>query len=390
MTTTMNDPTTAKKTKIWANSGDSHVLEPADLFKDRLPEHVWKRLPRTEADPDGKFETIYIDGESFRRRLPSKPLRDEAEGLSAAERAPGAFDPDLRLKDLDQEGIWAELIYPSISIWTASLKDPDLLKVGISALNDWIFEFQQKSPRFVCTAHIPLLRVEDAVAEVERAAEMGFKAGFMPVEPHPSMPGFNQPEWEPLWDAMEAAGMVIGVHIGTEAHDASSYNGQYHRGPGGAVMNYFETTFGGQRMAAQLITSGVLDRHPDLRVIVSEGGATWGPFLADRMDEGYAQHASAVRPKLSKRPSSYLYDQVYASFQHDSSAVQAHLAMGWNNVLWGSDYPHVEGTFGHTQATLHHLFDDVPEAAKRRILVGAFEELFPHVPPAPQDEVVEA
>ena len=57
--------------------------------------------------------------------------------------------------------------------------------------------------------------------------------------------------------------------------------------------------------------------------------------------------------------------------------------MGWRNVCWGSDYPHIEGTFGHTQKTLHELFDDVDEASTRRMTVGVFEELFPHVPPAP-------
>ena len=144
-----------------------------------------------------------------------------------------------------------------------------------------------------------------------------------------------------------------------------------------------ETTYGGQRAVTKLIAAGVLDRHPELRVLVSEGGATWGPFLADRMDEGYRQHGAAVKPTLSKPPSQYLYEQVYASFQHDSSAVKACSAMGWQNVLWGSDYPHFEGTFGHTQKTLHELFDDVDPAVSQRIRVGAFQELFPHVPPAP-------
>ena len=122
---------------------------------------------------------------------------------------------------------------------------------------------------------------------------------------------------------------------------------------------------------------------PDLRVLVSEGGATWGPFIADRMDEGYRQHGAAVRPTLSKLPSQYLYDQVYASFQHDASAVAASSAMGWKNVMWGSDYPHFEGTFGHTQKTLHELFDGVNDEISRRIRIGAFQELFPHVPALP-------
>jgi predicted TIM-barrel fold metal-dependent hydrolase len=151
------------------------------------------------------------------------------------------------------------------------------------------------------------------------------------------------------------------------------------------VLNYVETTYGGQRAVSQLIACGALDRHPDLRILVSEGGATWGPFLADRMDEGYRQHGAAVRPRLAKLPSEYLYTQVYASFQHDRSAVQANQAMGWKNVMWGSDYPHYEGTYGHTQKTLHELFDDAPAEVSHRIRIGAFQELFPHVPAPPGD-----
>jgi predicted TIM-barrel fold metal-dependent hydrolase len=102
------------------------------------------------------------------------------------------------------------------------------------------------------------------------------------------------------------------------------------------------------------------------------------------MDEGYRQHGAAVKPVLSKLPSQYLYEQVYASFQHDASAVAANSAMGWSNVLWGSDYPHFEGTFGHTQKTLHELFDGVDATTSHRIRIGAFRELFPHVPAPPE------
>jgi predicted TIM-barrel fold metal-dependent hydrolase len=374
---------TETATKVWANSGDSHVLEPADLFFARMPKALAERMPRSEKDPDGKWETLHIDGQAFRRRLPSKPLTDMDEGLSAQDRAPGAWDPMLRLIDLDKEGIWSELIYPSISIWTGSLKDPELLREGCRVINDWSLEFQQNSPRFVCTAHIPLLSVDDAVAEVRLAAEMGYKAAFFPVEPPVGRPRFNRIEWDPLWAALEECNMVMGVHIGTETHDATVHNGQYHSGPGGAVLNYYETTFGGQRTVAALISSGALERHPGLKVVVSEGGATWGPFLADRLDEGYRQHYSAVRPKLAKMPSEYLYSQVYASFQHDRSAVAAVTAMGWRNVMWGSDYPHVEGTFGHSQRTLHDLFDKVDAETLHRVTIGTFHELFPHVPSVP-------
>jgi predicted TIM-barrel fold metal-dependent hydrolase len=134
-----------------------------------------------------------------------------------------------------------------------------------------------------------------------------------------------------------------------------------------------------------MVASGALDRHPDLKVLISEGGASWVPFLGDRMVEGYRQHYMAVRPKLSRDPKEILYTQVYASFQHDATAVLAYEYMGYRNVMFGSDYPHMEGTFGHTQDTLKTLFDGVSDATRLRITQGAFYELFPDVPPIPAE-----
>ena len=385
--------------KIWANSGDSHLTEPGDLFEKNLPAGMAERMPRSVKDEDGGHETVYVDGQCFRRRMPrvrqdfspdelqalmEKPKDAEAIGfVEVFTRAPGANDPKLRLADLDDEGIWAEVIYPSLATWAFSIRDPKLVREGVKVLNDWAIEFQRTSPRYVCAATLPLLDVDDTVAEMHRAADLGFKVVFLTTGQPFDMPPYHHDAWHPVWAAAEETGMVLGFHIGTEPHTPDEQTGVYFRGPGGAVLNYVETTYGGQRCVTQLISSGALDRHPDLKVLVSEGGATWGPFLADRMDEAYRQHGFATRPKLSRLPSEYLYEQVYASFQHDRSAVQANAAMGWQNVMWGSDYPHLEGTFGHSQKVLHELFDDVDDAVRTRITLGAFAELFPHVPPVP-------
>jgi predicted TIM-barrel fold metal-dependent hydrolase len=133
----------------------------------------------------------------------------------------------------------------------------------------------------------------------------------------------------------------------------------------------------------KMVASGALDQRPNLKILISEGGATWVPFLGDRMVEAYRQHYEAVRPKLSRDPKEIIYSQVYASFQHDESAVGAMTGLGYNNVMWGSDYPHYEGTYGHTQETLHHLFDDVSPEVRHRITIGAFNELFPGLTPPP-------
>ena len=372
--------------KIWANSGDSHFMEPPDLFTSGLPKDLADRMPRSQKF-DG-YEIVSVDGQEFRRAMP-KPGKDgETMGDMVFKRAPGANDPLLRLKDLDEEGIWAEVTFPSIGIWASSIKSPELMRAGVQCLNDWAHEYIAKaSPRLLPTASLSLLDVGDAVAEVERCAELGFRAAFLPTAPPPGQRAYNYIDhWDPLWTALEATGMVLAFHIGTEPVDADASFGVVYRGPGGAVLNYTQTTFGGQVATMQMVSSGALDRHPGLRVLVSEGGATWGPFLGDRMNEGYRQHGMYVRPVLSKPPKQFIYEQVYASFQHDESAVAAMQHMGWKNVMWGSDYPHLEGTYGHTQKTLHELFDDVPEAVRRRITVGAFQELFPGVGDPPADE----
>jgi predicted TIM-barrel fold metal-dependent hydrolase len=385
--------------KLWSNSGDSHIIEPFDLF-DRLPEHIREKMPRTVKDPSGEFETIYVDGQEFRRDMPKpkpgkQPDKGPAVGIGARpkdstdeefiNRMFGGQDPKARLNDLNEEGVWGEVIYPSLGIWTFNIRTPEVVKAGARLLNEFALDFQENSPRFVCAASVPLIDVDDAVAEIKRAKADGFYAGFLPVRPPMDRPAWNDEEWDPMWAAFAETGMVLAFHIGTEPHDPTQRTGVYFRGRGGAVLNYVETTYGGQRAVTQLIAAGVLDQHPDLKVLVSEGGATWGPFIADRMNEGYRQHGAGVRPTLSKLPSEFLYEQVYASFQHDASAPAAHWAMGWKNVMWGSDYPHFEGTFGHTQKTLHELFDDVDPEVSRRIRVGAFQELFPHVPDPPAD-----
>jgi predicted TIM-barrel fold metal-dependent hydrolase len=385
-------------TKIWSNSGDSHYMEPPDLYE-KLPEHLRERMPKSLRDEERGVEIVTVDGQSFERPIPqprtpeqmarnaAQPLEEDRDEAPGQTRAPGAYDPVLRLVDLDQEGVWAEAIYPSMGIWTYNIRTPEIAKEGCRISNDFFLDFQRHSPRYVIAASIPLLDTDDSVAEIKRVSGMGFKLGFLPVRPPTGRPPWNDPEWDPVWEGMEEHDIVIGFHIGTDPtiNDGTPFRrgGSYHRGRGGAVLNYVETTYGGQRAVSQLIACGALDRHPGLRILVSEGGATWGPFLADRMDEAYRQHGMAVRPRLSKPPSQYLYEQVYASFQHDRSAVFANTAMGWQNVMWGSDYPHYEGTYGHSQKTLHELFDDCPAEASHRMRIGAFQELFPHVPAPP-------
>lgn len=383
---------------IWANSGDSHILEPEDVLYRELPRDLAERMPHTEID--GDTEIVRVDGHEIRRRVPRPIEHGEYEGLTFYEaemRPPGARDPRARLLDLDAEGIWGEVVYPSLTLWNNMITDPVLAREAAKVINNWtISEVQAVSPRLVSTATISLRSIDDAVAELQRAAGLGFKAVFMPTSPPAGELPYQDEHWDSLWAAAAEAHVVLSFHIGTDPVDDGSVGGGAggfdvikFKGRGGAVLNYMETTFTGQRAAAQLVACGALDAHPDMKILISEGGATWVPFLGDRMNEAYRQHSFVTQPKLKREPKEILYSQVYASFQHDVSAVGAMTSMGYQNVMWGSDYPHIEGTFGHTQKTLHELFDDVDASVRRRITVDSFLDLFPHVGQPPGDVVNE-
>jgi len=239
---------TSDTPKLWANSGDSHYMEPPDLYQ-KLPEHLRERMPQTVRHEDHGVEVITVDGQSFERPIPkprtaeqlmatmARPAEDDLDEVEGQARARGAFDPELRLKDLDKEGIWGEAIYPSLGTWTFNIRTPEIVREGCRISNDFFIEFQRKSPRYVVAASIPLLDVNDTVAEIKRAAALGFKLGFFPVRPPQVMPQWQDQEWDPVWEAMEQNGLVVGFHIGTEPVDPTGRIGIYYRGRGGAVLN---------------------------------------------------------------------------------------------------------------------------------------------------------
>src|SRR5690349_21397175 len=156
--------------KIWAHSADSHVMEPPELWLDALPKRLADRAPRSERGE--KYEVLYIDGKQIDRQL---------NDFMDAMRPPGFKDLTIRLRDLDQEGVWSQLAFPSMGFWTVEITDPELARAVAGAWNDWSeSEIMRKQDRIFTPAIVPLADVDDAVKELERAAERGFRAIFLP------------------------------------------------------------------------------------------------------------------------------------------------------------------------------------------------------------------
>ena len=153
--------------------------------------------------------------------------------------------------------------------------------------------------------------------------------------------------------------MVLVLHTGT-----GRYNVRGFRGLGGAVMNHTVQACDAFITIMAMVAGGVLDRFPDVHVCTIEGGSSWLAALAERMDEVYEAHAPFVRPKLSMQPSEVIRRQVHCGFQYDRAAIMARSVTGTAALMWGSDYPHHEGTFPRSKEVIAHLFDGIDISEK--------------------------
>ena len=209
--------------KIWAHSGDSHFLEPDDLWNTILPAKQAVRMPRSEKIAEDE-EIVHVDGESFHRKLPAMMTKrrrrraDDRRAQRAAARRARHAGAAARPRP---EGIWGEVMYASLGLWSNLVKDQTLVREAARAQNEWmVSEIKGVAPdRLVPAAQMPLLSVDDAVAEIEHVAD------HRPARRQPSdgrRPWHARLERRQLGAAVgrgEEAGIVLGFHIGTDGGD---------------------------------------------------------------------------------------------------------------------------------------------------------------------------
>jgi predicted TIM-barrel fold metal-dependent hydrolase len=353
--------------QLWTHSGDSHLTEPDHLWMHLLTVADAARMPWSRWG-DHDEQVINVDGQVFRRTIPQAARRDERPIPR------GTTDLDARLDDMTSEGIWAEVLYCATAMWLHRIRDGALLGRACGALNRWLADdVRARAPRrLVPAALLPPCDPETATTELEHVVELGLHLVELPCEQR-GVADWNHPAWERLWDRAARHGVVVGFHATTE-HPAVAAAGR-----GSTLANYAMTGHVGQRTVAKLVAAGVLDRHPDLRILVSESGVGWVPYLAERMEEGYWSQGPLVDTTLARGPKECLYSQVYTTFQHEACVGAVHAALGYTNAMFARDYPHHEGTWGHTRRVVGALDAATDPIVSKRLRLGAFQELFPHV-----------
>ncbi len=348
--------------KPFVFSADSHIMEPATLFQENLPASMRKHAIHTRKE--GEY-LITGTEEKVIYRLRVGQHRENA--LGDAERK-GIREIPGRLEDMELEGIDAEICFPSLGLWMYAIDDADAEAESCKIYNDWNNDFLGNHPnRFVRCGMLPVLDFDNTVAELKRLAGMGYTAAMLPAVSPDGIANYNSEEWDRVFATAGDLGIVFVLHTGTGLASVI-----HERGPGAAIINYTNQMCDAINSCQYLVAGGVLDRNPKAKVAFIESGASWLVALAERMDEVSEAHSNFVRPKLSRSPSQIIDDQVWASFQHDRACITASAAglPGARNVMWGSDYPHAEGTFPVSRKIQAELFEglDVSDAAKADIL----------------------
>jgi predicted TIM-barrel fold metal-dependent hydrolase len=306
------------------------------------------------------------------------------------------WDGDRRLAHMDEDGIAAEVIFPNTAppFMPGSVlagRDPEngadyeRRWAGLQAHNRWLADFCSAAPnRRAGIAQVMLWDIDDAVAEVRTIKALGLTGGIL--LPMDSPFGQSNPlyvtDLEPFWQVCAELDVPIHKHCSAPPELPSADRA----GPGVVAIGFSERQFYNHRAVAQLIFSGVLERHPSLKVIFSESGSGWVPGLLKNLDAMYYSGRDAasllgflapVMTSLSLSPSEYFARNFYlgASLFLPSEA-RMRYEIGVDRIMWGVDYPHSEGTFPYSREAIALTFADVPTAEVQRMLGATAAKVF--------------
>jgi predicted TIM-barrel fold metal-dependent hydrolase len=373
--------------KLIVVSSDSHAAMPSELWPQYFEKRFHEHLPQIQYESDLYSGSVV----PLSKMTMTRPeiLEDHMQGGYR-----GVYDLDVRLEQMDREGIAAELVYHgdarvgdlahnvTNSVWASEVWD-----AGVRAYNRWAHDtFGSASDRVLLTAAIGSCADIDAtLAELRWCADQGFVGTFAPgFLTRPGMPPLYDPYWEPLWAECEARGIAIVVHAGFGFEQGFLYEkldqvNKEVKAANGSEMDlvmrlasdvFTQTFFSdikARRPMWQMMYGGVFDRHPGLKLIMTEVRLDWIPTNLAHLDALYAAHKDNLPAK--RTPSEYWRDNCLAgaSFVHKVE-VEMRGEIGVDTIAFGRDYPHPEGTWPNTPDWIRDAFAGVPENELRAMI----------------------
>lgn len=375
-------------------SADSHLFEPPDLWEARLPRNLRDRAPGMR-EVRGR-NCIFFEGcipfafDPMDDMFAHMTVRDGETEDEARERAVdqafGSIDPEQRLKALALDGVDGECIFPGIGNGLFSIADPTLSNASIRVYNDFIAETFGSYKSFAPIALVRPDPVDEAVAEIERVSGLGLRGIALPVDPG-ALP-YSLPLYDPIWAAAQAHGFPVTFHVATSCRGffpdcghtdlatPYAFEPRPDLPPGQHSVFLFKIALRVLETFGWLVAGGVLDRFPDLHIVLAEAGSGWLAWGMDRINEGRWAYPNAQFPRLPEKLQHYVRRQVHVTFSEDKASLNNLELTGPESILWGSDYPHPEGSFPHSQETIEELFVGIDPEVKAAVVGGTAARLW--------------
>lgn len=328
---------------------DSHVLEPADLWQNYLEQKYVDRAIRIETE-DG-IEKLIIGEEVVLQGVLAglggahiEKQKLFAPGMRYIDGCPPAsYDPAARISEMDRWGLTQTLVFPTICILPFPTDDQDLANAYCRAYNNWMIDYSHnRLDRIWPVAVINWHGVEEAARELQRCVNAGFKALFVPPETVANKrPGDEH--FDPIWRICEDAGLPACLHVVVRFSGAAVPFSDWHATSPGPIFG-FGLGATGQLIPAltSMITDGLFERYPKLKVVSVEAGAGYAPYLMDRLDAKYEVFDGML--PLPRKPSEYVQRNCYFVAEPKERTIDMTLELvGEDRIMWGSDYPHIDG-----------------------------------------------
>lgn len=332
-------------------STDDHNLEPLHLWEERLPAQWRDKAPKLYRDGDGAL-CFEAEGRSL---LPKGVDEGVSQGM------PGYWDMDAKLASMDAEGVEKSFLFHGIVQGLNGLQDKDLYWACMDVYNDWLSELTRPhADRLIGVGILPTFHRPEATADyLQKMKALGYKSIQMPAFPRGIR--YNSRSMDPLWKAIEDSGFPLTFHVGAYI--------EFH-GYGSLGANITRNLSPYRGLLGQLMFAGVFERFPQLKVVFTEGGAAWAASAISDMDYIFKAYYTELNPKLGMLPSEFWRRQCYVSFMADPVGIRLVDLIGEDNMMWGSDYPHAEGTWGFSNEVMESMWNALGPVAGEKVLGG--------------------
>jgi uncharacterized protein len=361
-------------------SADCHLdmcWMPPELFVSEAPRELKDRMPFVTDGPDGpqwvakngaNFGLVNGVGPGGAKFVPGSHHRVDvmaetglyADGKKGIRRV---SDPHLRIKDMDRDGVDAEVIFGILGA-ASRLNDKEAGNELFRIYNNWLKDFCSHYPdRQIGLACLPYGDVDAAVKEIYRVAKLGLKG--LELSCSWDMEPMFHPSWDPLWKAVHDVDLPLHFHTFPTVDPATraTYDVRTRRSAMFQAVSGFQMHL--VDIISAVIAANVFDRFPNVRISFGESGCGWIPYALDRMDYEWEDRFTDLGQKM--KPSEYWRQNCKATFQYDRIGAKLIEDLGVETLMWGSDYPHGDGVWPQSDKYIAEQFGHLPKETVHKI-----------------------